>query len=157
MKAAIERGNKEQRREDIDFINNKHQLLIVVVSKDVGGLTSQDNESLAMLPDQIKRLTETLDGKIVATCIGATFTDGVELEWQSNFNQAADAETAHKEIGRLLEEGRQKLSEATSSLPPGAAGVFNVAKSILGKVKVSANGTTFAVNASVSGSDINTI
>ena len=157
VKAAIDRGSKEERREDIDFINNKHQLLIVVISKDVGGLTSQDNESLAMLPDQIKSLTETLDGKIVASCIGTTFTDGVELEIQGDFNKAADAETARKEIDRLLEEGRQKLAEASSSLPPGAAGVFNVAKLVLGKIKVSANGTTFAVNASVTGSDIDTI
>ena len=157
VKAAIDRGSKEKRREDLDFINNKHQLLIVVIPKDAGGLTSQNKDALAMLPDQLKTLTEALDGKIVATCIGATFTDGVELEWQSNFNQSAHAETASKEIGRLLDEGRQKLAEASSSLPPAAAGVFNVAKSFLGKVKVSADGTTFAVNLNVSGSDIDTI
>ena len=157
LKAAIERGSKEERREDLDFINDKHQLLMVVITKNAGALTSQNSESLEMLPDPLKKLTGTMDGKIVAFCLGLTVTDGVELELQGDCKAAADAEIARKEFAAVLDDGRQKIAEATSDMPPNFAGIFDVAKSILGKIKVSAKGTTFAINMSVSGSDIDTI
>jgi hypothetical protein len=157
LKAAIERGSKEERREDLDFINDKHQLLMVVITKNASELASQNSESLEMLPEQLKKLTGTMDGKIVTFCLGLTVTDGVELELQGDCKAAADAEIARKEFATVLDDGRKEIAEATSDMPPNFAGIFDVATSILGKIKVSADGTTFAINMSVSGSDINTI
>jgi len=157
LKVAIEQGDKQQRRADLDFINEKHHILFVTIPKNPTSLTSKENGSLANLPSQLESLRGKLDGKILGSCIGITLTDGVEIELQGACQAAADAQTAQQEITKLIAEGKTQLAEASSKLPPAFAGILNVAKSLLEKTEVSASGTTFAINVTVSGSDIDTI
>jgi hypothetical protein len=151
VKAAIDRGPKAPRREDLDFIDAGPHLVIVVAPKDPAALESTAPSSPIPIPG-VSNLGTALKGKVKGVCLGMTF--GEDLDWSAAANCISpDAATeVSTELGKSLESAKSEFNKLRSSAPPQFSELVVLGDTILGSIALKPHGGVMEAKGKIPGS-----
>jgi hypothetical protein len=151
VKAAIDRGPKAPRREDLDFIDASPHLVIVVAPKDPAAFESSAPSSPIPLP-AVSNLGTALKGKVKGVCLGMTF--GEDLDWTAAANciSPTAATEVSTELGKSLESAKGEFNKLRSVIPPQFAEVAVLGDTILGSIVLQPRGGVMEARGKVPGS-----
>jgi hypothetical protein len=149
IKLAIDRGQKSERRRDMDFINPAHQFLFAMVAKNPSRLNRQASPPNPALSGSFQQLTQSMDKSTDGMAIGLTLTDGIETELLFNCTSGSGAQEIKKHLDGLVSEGRAKLAEAKQSPVALFKSIVDLGEQILNGVQTKSSGRLVTLKASV--------
>ena len=146
IKGVIDRGDKEERRKDMDFVDGSHDLLFVLVPKQVQSKGSVTASSI----DQ--RLQQSFDANVKSAYFGFSFGSGVDMEMTTVCYGSDKAESMKAELDKTLSEMKSDLAEAKANAPAQFAELMSIADQIVNDISVSQSGTEVNIAGTIPGS-----
>ena len=135
VKAAVDRGPKAPRREDLDFIDAGRHVIIVVAPKDAAAFESSAPSSPIPLPG-VSNLGTALKGKVKGICLGLSFGDDLDWSAAANCTTPDAAKEASAEIGKSLESAKGEFNKLRSSAPPQLTEIVLLGDTMLNSIVV---------------------
>ena len=154
VKIAIDRGTKEYRFAQFDFVNSNGHVLLAAAPKDLSSFREMAaNNSGDPVMD---KLAASLAQGMEAVCLSINVTADVGLSIQIDCKDGTNAATIQQDLAAGLELGKTKLSEAMTAL--GAFGLaLRPVQGILDRSQASASGEQVTMSTDIKTGDINAL
>lgn len=147
VKAAIDRGASQQRRKDLDFIDNSHHVVIAICPHN-----AQSKERGTTGGRAMDNIPASFDRNVQAGSLGITFGSDVEIEFQAKCFGSGQAEQLNTDLTAALSEIRGQMAQVQGSVPEPFRPLSEIGNQILGGISVSQSGSLVSVNGTIPGS-----
>lgn len=151
VKKAIDRGPSEPRVSRIDFVNARHQLVVVMAPKKILDAEARSQvQSTAGVSSQQKFQT-ALDQNTKAFCFGLSLTSNIDMEIQLQCFSSSDATTLKTELDSMLTEMKTKYETSTGQTPPQFSEFVAIGRETIDSISAGKSGEEITVALSVPG------
>ncbi len=152
VKAAIDRGTKEYRFAQFDFVNSNGHILAAAAPKDTSIFSGMaDNKSGDPVMD---KLAASLAQGMKAVCLSINVTADVGLNVQIDCKDGTNAATIQQDLTAGLELGKTKLSEFRTAMGALGGMALRPVQGILDRSQASASGEQVTVSMDIKDGDI---
>lgn len=150
VKLAIDRGPVEPRVNRIDFINPKHQLVVILAPPKLLKTDSQTQQPAAGTSPQ-QQLQQSLSQKTKAFCFGLSLNSNIDMDVQFQCFTASEAESLKADVDAMLADMKTKFDTSVSQTPPQFADFVAIGQEAMASLNASNSGDEVNVSLMVPG------
>jgi hypothetical protein len=152
VKQAIDRGSAEPRVSRIDFVNPRHQVVVIIAPPKLldAAARAELNPSAGSAAAQ-QKIEQSLNEKTKAFCFGLSLTSNIEMELQMQCFSSSDAESLKTELDTALADMKTKFESSTGAVPPQFADFVAIGKEAISSLNANKSGDEITVAATIPG------
>lgn len=154
---AIEVGDVQERRRELDFVNSRHQVLIVFVGKIPPANSSDDSLQRVHLTATYREMIDAVDRGANSYSLGLTIlSNELVLEALCEFADADAAQRFRSGFASIIQAGLDAVSRSTDLALSNASDrthslpLFRLAQQSLQAIDIECNGTMVQIHGNVS-------
>jgi hypothetical protein len=151
--AAMDRGPTEPRVSRIDFVNPRHQLLIVVAPPKIldAEARSQVASSSPSASPALQKVQKSLNEGAKAFAFGLSLTSDIEMELQMQCFSSAEAKTLKTDLDAALAELKTKFESSIGQVDAQFADFAAIGKETIDSLSATKSGDEISVALQVPG------
>jgi len=153
VKKAIDRGPSEPRVSRIDFINPRHQVVVVMAPPnllDAEARAAVSPKPAAGTPTQ-QKLQTSINQNSKAFCFGLSLNSNIEMELQMQCFSSSEAQSLKTDFDSMLTEMKSKFETSAGQIPPQFADFAAIGKETIDSLNAKNSGDEVTVALMVPG------
>ena len=151
VKQAIDRGPAEPRVSRIDFINPRHQLVVVVAPPKILDAESRAQVQSVSGTTAQQKLQKSLDQNTKAFCFGLSLKSNIEMEVQLQCFSSAEADALKTDMDAMLVDMKSQFETSTGQVPAQFSDFVAIGKETIASLNAKKSGDEVTVGMMVPG------
>jgi hypothetical protein len=152
--AAMDRGPTQPRVSRIDFVNPRHQILIVIAPPkllDAEARSQIQSSSVPSASPALQKARKSLNDNTKAFAFGLSLTSNIEMEVQLQCFSSSEAETLKTDLDVALTELKTQFTASTGQAPPQFSDFVAIGKETIDSLGAKKSGDEVSVALQVPG------